>query len=142
MQGTRKEEEELPVVCSHQCNKFLSVHMRVETNVGVQARAYRFRDCVCPQGTRRRAKRPKQAFQSLGFTEDDGGLEIEIEDWSEGQWVKQTDVRSSQISESEPETEMDTPVVRTRFTFLLFSYFTQLRSNLHFARMKLSPWTP
>ena len=57
--------------------------------------------CVCVQGRRRRAKRPKEVFRSAGsFT--DAELEIEIEDWSDGQWVKQKkNVRVSQSSGSE-----------------------------------------
>lgn len=61
-----------------------------------------------PVGRRRRAKRPKEVFRSAGsFT--DAELEIEIEDWSDGQWVKQKkNVRVSQSSGSETaDTDME-----------------------------------
>ena len=70
--------------------------------------------CVCVQGRRRRAKRPKEVFRSAGsFT--DAELEIEIEDWSDGQWVKQKkNVCASQSSGSETADADVVSAVRVR----------------------------
>ena len=118
VQGTREDddEEDLPLVCTCRCYGFF--RMQTSWNQVLQKTcAERLRDCACTQGTRRRAKRPKQTFQSVGSFDNDGGLEIEIEDWSEGQWIKQNDVRVSRVSESEAGTDTDTPVVRRRLIF-------------------------